>query len=83
MTMAEEVLTSGRPRRSMDSESARQQRIAELKARCMQFGVDASTEELVEAGLQLLEGQTETALEVAMLQSLRADRSLERRTRRR
>lgn len=50
-----------------------------LKARCLVFGIDATTAELLVAGLHLLGQQTETALEVAMLQSLRADRTVTRR----
>ncbi len=61
----------------------RQERLDELKARCLRFGVDATKAELMDAGLLLLEAQTETALEVAILQSLRADRSfLPRKARR-
>jgi hypothetical protein len=50
-----------------------------LKGRCTAFGIDATTDELLLAGLYLLGQQTETALEVAMLQSLRADRSCAKR----
>jgi hypothetical protein len=53
--------------------------LSALKERCMAFGIDASSAELMAAGLQLLSEQTDTALEVAMLQSLRADRSTARR----
>ncbi len=54
-----------------------------LKERCLAFGINISTPELIAAGLHLLTQQTETALEVAILQSLRADRtSVTRRTRR-
>jgi hypothetical protein len=57
--------------------------IETLKERCAAFGVDATTAELLLAGLHLLSQQTETALEVAMLQSLRADRSCAKRRSRR
>jgi hypothetical protein len=50
-----------------------------LKDRCARFGIDASTEEMLLAGLRLLTDQTETALEVALLQSLRSDRLLAKR----
>jgi hypothetical protein len=50
-----------------------------LKGRCTAFGIDATNDELLLAGLHLLGQQTETALEVAMLQSLRADRSCAKR----
>lgn len=50
-----------------------------LNERCLAFGIDASSAELMAAGLHLLSEQTDTALEVAMLQSLRADRSTARR----
>jgi len=53
--------------------------VAALKGRCAAFGIDATTNELISAGLLLLSQQTETALEVALLQSLRADRSFSRR----
>lgn len=49
--------------------------LALLKERCVAFGIHPSTEELLLAGLHLLTQQTETGLEVAVLQSLRADRS--------
>ena len=49
--------------------------MAVLKARCAAFGIHASSEELLLAGLHLLTQQTETGLEVAVLQSLRADRT--------
>ncbi len=61
----------------------RQERVDGLKARCLAFGVDATKAELIDAALLLLETQTETALEVAILQSLRSDRSfLPRKSRR-
>lgn len=50
-----------------------------LKQRCLAFGINATTAELFTAGLHLLTQQTETALEVAVLQSLRADRSFTKR----
>lgn len=53
--------------------------VAELKTRCRAFGVDATTDELVYAGLLALANQTETALEANLLQSLRADRSFDPR----
>jgi hypothetical protein len=53
--------------------------IATLKDRCSAFGIDATTAEVLLAGLHLLGQQTETALEVAMLQSLRADRTCAKR----
>ncbi len=49
--------------------------MAVLKERCAAFGIHASSEELLLAGLHLLTQQTETGLEVAVLQSLRADRT--------
>ena len=64
-------------------ESADAQLLRQLKDRCMGFGIDATDKELVQAGLLLLAQQTETALEVAMLQSLRADRSFAPRSKRR
>lgn len=61
----------------------REKLIAELTARCAQFGIDATASEILGAGLLLLAEKTETALEVAMLQSLRADRTFTpRKTRR-
>ena len=57
--------------------------IAVLKERCAAFGINATNAELLSAGLHLLAQQTETALEVAMLQSLRADRSFAKRRSRR
>lgn len=65
----------GGPELSGDEMSERQQKLHELKARCLQFGVDATDKELIVAGLLMLAEQTETALEVAILKSLRADRS--------
>lgn len=53
--------------------------IAELKERCAGFGINPTNAELLVAGLYLLAQQTETALEVAMLQSLRADHSFAKR----
>ncbi len=72
-----------RSAQSVEELSPRQEQIDELKARCLNFGVDATKAELIDAGLLLLESLTETALEVAILQSLRADRSfLPRKSRR-
>lgn len=48
--------------------------LAELKARCLQFGVTVKKGELVAAGLQLLMGLQETSLEAVVLPNLRADR---------
>lgn len=57
--------------------------VALLKERCLAFGIDATNQELIAAGMLLLTELTETALEVAMLQSMRANRSLlKRRVRR-
>ena len=49
--------------------------IAELKARCCSFGIDATKGEILRAALLVLGRHTDTALEVEMLQSLRADRT--------
>lgn len=61
----------------------REKLIDELTARCAQFGIDATASEILGAGLLLLAEKTETALEVAMLQSLRADRTFTPRKSRR
>jgi hypothetical protein len=50
--------------------------VADIKARCLTFGLYPNNEELIAAGLLLLTQLTETALEAALLQSLRADRSV-------
>lgn len=68
---------------TLDEPPSRQERLDRLKERCLNFGVDATKAELIDAGLLLLETQTETALEAAILQSLRADRSFMRRKTRR
>ncbi len=45
--------------------------LGELKKRCLFFGVKAKKGELLAAGLQLLAGLPETALEAAVLPSVR------------
>ena len=51
-------------------------KIGSLREKCLGFGIDVVESDLIAAGLLLLDRQTETALEVAILQALRADRSL-------
>lgn len=48
----------------------------ELKKRCLDFGVNVKKGELLTAGLQLLKNLPETALEAAVLPTMRADRQL-------
>lgn len=48
--------------------------LVELKKRCLSFGVDVKKGELMTAGLQLLNALPETALEAAVLPSMRSDR---------
>ena len=69
------------PGSAMDS--VRSDTVATLKERCAGFGVEPTTADLIDAGLLLLMQQTETALEVALLQSLREDRSFTKRKGRR
>lgn len=57
--------------------------LSDLQERCLKFGIRPSNDELIDAGLLLLTQLTETALEVALLQSLRADRSSTPRSRHR
>lgn len=48
--------------------------LGELKKRCLGFGVNVKKGELLTAGLQLLNKLPETALEAAVLPSMRVDR---------
>lgn len=48
--------------------------LAELKTRCLSFGISAKKSELLAAGLHLLKGLSETALEVSILPCLKSDR---------
>jgi hypothetical protein len=48
--------------------------LGELKKRCLGFGVNVKKGELLTAGLQLLNNLTETALEAAVLPSMRSGR---------
>ena len=50
--------------------------LGELKKRCLGFGVNVKKGELLTAGLQLLRNLPETALEAAVLPTMRADRQL-------
>lgn len=50
--------------------------LGELKKRCLGFGVNVKKGELLTAGLQLLKNLPETALEAAVLPSMRLDRQL-------
>jgi hypothetical protein len=48
--------------------------LIELKKRCLEFGMNVKKGELLTAGLQLLKYLPETALEAAVLPSMRAGR---------
>jgi hypothetical protein len=48
--------------------------LGELKKRCLGFGVNAKKGELLTAGLQVLQQLSDTALEAAVLPSLRSGR---------
>ncbi|WP_426173685.1 hypothetical protein [Massilia sp. TWR1-2-2] len=48
--------------------------LVELKKRCLEFGMNVKKGELLTAGLQLLKYLPETALEAAVLPSMRAGR---------
>lgn len=48
--------------------------LGELKKRCLGFGVNVKKGELLTAGLQLLKHLPDTALEAAVLPSMRSDR---------
>lgn len=50
--------------------------LGELKKRCLAFGVNVKKGELLTAGLQLLNDLPATALEAAVLPSMRSDRQL-------
>lgn len=50
--------------------------LAELKARCANFGINPKKSELIAAGLQLLKGLQDTALEASVLPCLRSDREV-------
>lgn len=51
--------------------------LGELKKRCVGFGVNVKKGELLTAGLQWLKNLPETALEAAVLPSMRSDRQRE------
>lgn len=50
--------------------------LAELKARCLSFGINPKKSELLAAGLQLLKELPETSLEASILPCLRANRKV-------
>lgn len=56
--------------------------LAELKQRCVGFGVNVKKGELLTAGLQWLKNLPETALEAAVLPSMRSERPGETRKKR-
>ena len=50
--------------------------LVELKTRCLSFGITARKSELLAAGLHLLKGLSETALEASILPCLKSGRKL-------
>lgn len=50
--------------------------LTELKARCARFGINPKKGEVLAAGLQLLKGLSETALEASILPCMRSDRKV-------
>lgn len=50
--------------------------LAELKTRCLSFGINPKKSELLAAGLQLLKNLPATSLEASILPSLRSDRKV-------
>lgn len=73
------VVQPRRGKRTPEPGSPMAECVVELRRRCLAFGLDVTEPELTYAGLLLLLNQSETALEVAMLQSLRGDRSTQPR----
>lgn len=50
--------------------------LAELKTKCLSFGINPKKSELLAAGLQLLRDLPETSLEASILPCLRSDRKV-------